>query len=111
MTKKLHNPHVGEILKHEFLDELNMSQNSLAKAIAVPANRIHAIIRGERSITADTDLRLCKFFGLSEGYFLRLQLAYELLEAKRVLIKKIDKIKPYTTIIQEASLMSIGQKK
>ncbi|HEX4068472.1 MAG TPA: HigA family addiction module antitoxin [Candidatus Babeliales bacterium] len=103
MTKKIHNPSVGEILKFEFLDELNMSQNGLAKAIGVPANRIHAIIRGERSITADTDLRLCKFFGLSEGYFLRLQLTYDLLEAKRKLMNKIAKIKPYATIIQENS--------
>src|SRR5579864_6602058 len=100
MTKKLHNPHVGEILKFEFLDELNISQNALAKAIDVPANRIHAIVRGERSITADTDLRLCKFFGLSEGYFLRLQLTYELLEAKRKLTNQIAKIKPYATIMQ-----------
>jgi len=105
MTKKLHNPHIGEILKHEFLDELNMSQNALAKAIDVPANRIHAIIRGERSITADTDLRLCKFFGLSEGYFLRLQVAYELLEAKRTLVKKLLKIKPYATIAQKISAL------
>ncbi len=76
----------------------------MARAINVPANRIHAIIRGERSITADTDLRLCKFFGLSEGYFLRLQIAYELLEAKRILTTKIAKIKPYVMLIQEASL-------
>lgn len=107
MTKKIHNPHVGEILKFEFLDELNMSQNALAKSIDVPANRIHAIVRGERSITADTDLRLCKFFGLSEGYFLRLQLSYELLDAKRDLVKKIAKIKPYAKIIQEASLLEL----
>lgn len=103
MTKKIHNPHVGEILKFEFLDELNMSQNALAKAIGVPANRIHAIVRGDRSITADTDLRLCKFFGLSEGYFLRLQLTYELLEAKQKLANKIAKIKPYATIMQNDS--------
>ena len=82
-----------------------MSQNALAKAIEVPANRIHAIIKGERSITADTDLRLCKFFGLSEGYFLRLQLSHDLLDAKRDLFKKIAHIKPYTTILQEASLL------
>ena len=104
MTKKIHNPHVGEILKHDFLDELNMSQNALAKAIGVPANRIHAIIRGERTITADTDLRLCKFFGLSEGYFLRLQIAYELLEAKRTLTKKLAQIKPYISTTQKDSL-------
>src|SRR5437899_2146426 len=108
MNKKMiHNPHVGEILKLEFLDELDMSQNALSKAIDVPANRIHAIVRGEHSITADTDLRLCKFFELSEGYFLRLQLAYELLNAKRVLVKKIDKIKPYAKVIQETSLLGL----
>lgn len=111
MTKKIHNSHAGEMLKFEFLDELNMSQNALAKAIDVPANRIHAIVRGERSITADTDLRLCKFFGLSEGFFLRLQIAYELLEAKRRLLKKIEEIKPYAAIAQEASLTTLGQKR
>jgi addiction module HigA family antidote len=104
MTKKLHNPHAGEILKFEFLNELNMSQNALAKAIGVPANRIHAIIRGERGITADTDLRLCKFFALSEGYFLRLQLSYELFNAKRTLAKKISQIKPYAKILPEPAL-------
>src|SRR4030095_4620803 len=104
MAKKLHNPHVGEILKFEFLDELNISQNALAKAIGVPANRIHAIVRGERSITADTDLRLCRFFELSEGYFLRLQLSYELSAAKQVLAKKISQIRPYATISSEYTL-------
>ena len=96
MSKKLiHNPHVGEILKLEFLAACGLSQNALAQAIKVPANRINHIVRGERSITADTDLRLCRFFRLSEGYFLRLQVAWELLEAKRVLAKEIEKIKPY----------------
>ena len=99
MSKKLlHNPHVGEILKLEFLNEFGLSQNALAQAIKVPANRISHIVRGERSITADTDLRLCKFFRLSEGYFLRLQVAWELLEAKRVLVKEIEKIKPYAAV-------------
>lgn len=107
MTKKaIQNPHVGEILKYEFLDELGMSQNALAKAIDVPSNRIHAIIKGERSITADTDLRLCKFFGLSEGYFLRLQLSYDLLDAKRILLKKLAAIKPYAARIDEISLQN-----
>ena len=91
----LHNPHPGEILKAEFLDEIGMSQNRLANAIGVPPNRIHAIIAGTRGITADTDLRLCKFFGLSEGYFLRLQNAFDMLKAKRQASKDIAKIKPY----------------
>jgi len=105
MTKKLlKNPHAGEILKTEFLDEIGMSQNALARAINVPSNRIHDIVKGQRSITADTDLRLCKFFELSEGYFLRLQLAYEILEAKRKLVNAIEKIKPHSIYQQTTSL-------
>ena len=93
----LENPKVGEILKEEFLDEIGMSQNALAKAIAVPSNRIHAIVNGTRRVTADTDLRLCRYFGLSEGYFLRLQNAYELMEAKRKLGKVLSEIQPYAS--------------
>lgn len=91
----LQNPHPGEILKIEFLEEAGLSQNKLADAIGVPPNRIHAIVNGTRSVTADTDLRLCKFFGLSEGYFLRLQNAFDMLEAKRRIAKDVSKIKPY----------------
>ncbi|MEO1465216.1 MAG: HigA family addiction module antitoxin [Cyanobacteria bacterium J06631_6] len=93
----LDNPKVGEILKEEFLIEIGMSQNALAKAIAVPANRIHAIVNGTRRVTADTDLRLCRYFGLSEGYFLRLQNASELMEAKRKLGQVLVEIQPYAS--------------
>tara|TARA_R110000787_G_scaffold201824_1_gene312584 strand:- start:454 stop:756 length:303 start_codon:yes stop_codon:yes gene_type:complete len=92
---QLRNPHPGEILKEEFLNEIEMSQNKLAEAIGVPGNRIHAIVKGTRDITADTDLRLCKFFNLSEGYFLRLQNAYDTMEAKRRIMAEIARIKPY----------------
>ncbi len=95
--KLLDNPKVGEILKEEFLEEIGMSQNALAKAIGVPVNRIHAIVNGTRRVTADTDLRLCRFFGLSEGYFLRLQNAYELMEAKRNLGEVLTEIQPYAS--------------
>jgi antitoxin HigA-1 len=91
---RLHNPHPGEILKEEFLAELGMSQNQLAQALGVPGNRIHAIVNGSRDVTADTDLRLCKFFRLSEGYFLRLQNAYDTLDAKRRIAAQVAKIKP-----------------
>jgi antitoxin HigA-1 len=92
---ELRNPHPGKILKEEFLAEIGMSQNHLAHAIGVPGNRIHAIVNGTRDITGDTDLRLCKFFGLSEGYFLRLQNAYDMMEAKRHIAAQLAKIKPY----------------
>jgi addiction module HigA family antidote len=92
---ELHNPHPGQILKHEFLNEIGLSQNQLAQAIGVPGNRIHAIVNGMRDISADSDLRLCRFFGLSEGYFLRLQNAYDTLEAKRGIADQLAAIKPY----------------
>ncbi len=92
---KLRNPHPGEILKYEFIEEIGMSQNQLADHLNVPRNRIHAIVKGTRSITADTDLRLCKFFGLSEGYFLRMQNSYDTMEAKRSIAKLVEKIVPY----------------
>ncbi len=87
-------PHIGEILTEEFLDPLNISQNALALAIGTPSNRINAIVRGQRGITADTDLRLTKYFGLSKGYFLRLQTNLELLEQSRKIEKELDKIIP-----------------
>jgi addiction module HigA family antidote len=91
----LSNPHPGVILKTEFLNEIGLSQNRLAHAIGVPGNRIHAIVNGTRDITADTDLRLCRFFGLSEGYFLRLQNAFDTLDAKRRIGDEVARIKPY----------------
>jgi len=94
----LRNLHPGEILKEEFLSAIGMSQNQLAHTIGVPGNRIHAIVNGTRNITGDTDLRLCKFFGLSEGYFLRLQNAYDTLEAKRRIAEQVAKIKPYKPV-------------
>jgi addiction module HigA family antidote len=96
MTKEyLHNPHAGEILKEEFLLPLDISQNALARGIHVPPNRIHGIVNGTRGVTAETDLLLCKFFGLSEGYWLRLQNDYALMEAKRSLGDKLKKVKAF----------------
>ena len=91
----LYNPHAGEILKEEFLRPLDMSQNALAKAIDVPPNRIHAIIRGIRRVTANTDLRLCKFFSLSNGYFLRLQIDHEIMETNQQIKTDLQHIKVY----------------
>lgn len=88
-------PHIGQVLLAEFLEPLNLSQNAIAKAINVPANRINAIIRGQRGITADTDLRLTKYFGLSQGYFLRLQDEFELLDSERKIKDDLLKIIPF----------------
>jgi antitoxin HigA-1 len=95
-TDELHNPHPGMILKTDYLDEIGLSQNQLAQAIGVPGNRIYAIVNGTRNISADSDLRLCRYFGLSEGYFLRLQNAYDTLQAKRRIADQVDAIKPYS---------------
>ncbi|MDJ0662271.1 MAG: HigA family addiction module antitoxin [Crocosphaera sp.] len=88
----LSNPHAGEILKYEFLDELNMSNDELAKFIHVSDVIINKIINGDTPITADIDLRLCRYFKLSNGYFLRLQNDYEIMEAKRTLGESLNKI-------------------
>mgnify|MGYP005759731819 FL=1 len=85
---------VGDMLKEEFIEPFNLTQNALANAIFVPPNRIHQIIKGQRRITADTDLRLTTYFGLSQGYFLRYQEDYELRIARRNIADEIKKIKP-----------------
>ncbi|CAG1011473.1 MAG: HigA family addiction module antidote protein [Rhizobiaceae bacterium] len=88
------NPHAGEILLSEFLEPMGLSQNALARAIGVPPRRINEIVLGKRAVTADTDLRLARYFRMSEGFFLRLQTNYDLLERKRVLAGELDKITP-----------------
>lgn len=103
MTKFLNNPHPGEILQEEFLEPLGLSQNALAQAIGVPSNRINELVRGRRGVTADTDLRLARYFCLSEGYWLRLQNTYDMMEARREAGKVIDRIKPFVAQGQESS--------
>ena len=89
---------VGEMLKSEFIEPFGITQNALANAIFVPPDRIHQIIKGQRRITADTDLRLTTYFGLSQGYFLRYQEDYELRIAKRNIADDISKIQPIKAI-------------
>ena len=84
----------GELLKEEFLEPLGISQSRLAKEIGVPAGRIGQIVAGKRAITADTDLRLCRFFGLSNGYWLRAQAAYDTEVAEHELADELEKITP-----------------
>ncbi len=84
----------GEMLEEEFLAPLAMTKYRLAKSIGVPAQRIGDIISGKRGISADTDLRLCRFFGLSDGWWLRLQASYDTVIAKRKLVGELEKIVP-----------------
>ena len=85
----------GELLVEEFLKPMGLSQYRLAKEIGVPAQRIGEIVAGRRAITADTDLRLCRFFGLSKGYWLRAQVAYDTEVAEEALAEALAKIKPW----------------
>ena len=93
-TELLPNPHPGEILAAEFLEPMNLSQTALARAIGVPPRRINEIVLGRRAITADTDLRLARYFGMSEGFFIGLQTDYELMERKRAIGDKLMAIRP-----------------
>lgn len=86
----------GELLAEEFLKPLGLTNYRLAKEIGVPAQRIGDIVLGKRSITADTDLRLCRFFGLSDGYWLRAQAAYDTEVAARSIRRELDRIRPWT---------------
>jgi len=90
---RIANIHPGEILLEEFLNPLDISQNKLARDIDVPPRRINEIVHGDRSITADTDLRLSKALGTSEGFWLGLQADYDLEERKKKIDKKLQKIK------------------
>lgn len=90
----LDNPHPGEMLLEEFLKPMELSQNGLARAIGVPPRRINEIVLGKRSITADTDLRFARYFGLSEGFFLGLQADYDLMQRRRELGSELDRISP-----------------
>jgi addiction module HigA family antidote len=93
-TRELKNPHPGEILAVDLLEPLGISQNALARAINVPPRRINEIVHGKRAITADTDLRLSRYFGYREGFFLRLQISYDLMEQKRKLGRLLERIEP-----------------
>jgi len=99
--KKLKPVTPGEILLEEFLKPMGLSQYRLAKEIGVPAQRISEIVHGKRSITADTDLRLCRFFGLSNGYWLRAQIVHDTEIAESELGHVLEKIRPWTTFVAQ----------
>jgi addiction module HigA family antidote len=94
MTELLPNPTPGEILLEEFLKPLGLSQNALARALLVPPRRINEIVLGRRAVTADTDLRLARYFGLTDGFFLGLQADYDLMERRREIGGALESIAP-----------------
>lgn len=90
----LPNPHPGEILLEEFLKPMGLSQNALARAVHVPPRRINELVLGKRRVTADTDLRLARYFGVSEGFFLGLQGDFDLMERRRQIEGELQTIAP-----------------
>jgi len=86
----------GEMLMEEFLKPMGISKYRLAKEIGVPAQRIGEIVAGRRAITADTDLRLCRFFGLSDGWWLRGQLRFDLERTRDTMAKALGKTRPWS---------------
>jgi addiction module HigA family antidote len=82
------------MLVSEFMEPLGLDASDLAKAIDAPLAHVEAVIAGDEPMSAELDLRLGRYFGMSEGFFLRLQTQYELLEAKRALNGELDRITP-----------------
>ena len=105
--------HPGEVLNEEFLVPMNITQYRLAKAIGVDARRIHSIVHGQRSITAETALLLARFFSNSPGFWMGLQSQYDLEVTQDRLSERLDKIQPpsVSTIPTETHLQQLGSKK
>lgn len=90
----LNNPHSGELLMSEFMEPFGLDPTALAEAIAVDPARLHSLVAGTSRVDGELDLRLARYFGMSEGFFLRLQDQYEIREAKRALNDALDRIVP-----------------
>jgi addiction module HigA family antidote len=90
----LANPTPGEILMEDFLRPLGMSQNALAGALGVSPRRVNEIILGKRAITADTDLRLARYWGMTPGFWMRLQIDHDLMQRRRELGDRLEAIQP-----------------
>lgn len=90
--------HPGEMLLEEFLRPMNLTQRELADAIHVPYQRVNEIINGRRGITAATALRLGKFFGMSAGFWMNLQLRWDLYEAQQAEAGTLETIRPYSAL-------------
>ncbi len=94
-TDQIPNPTPGEMLLLDFIEPMGLSQTRLAKAIGVSPRRINEIVLGKRAVTADTDLRLARYFGLSDGFWLGVQADYELMERRRAIGAELENIQPH----------------
>lgn len=92
MSKRIETPSVSEILKEEFMEPMNISAYRLAKDIGVPVSRVQDILHGRRKITVDTSLRLAKYFGVSDSYFLNIQNDIDFRNKKEKLKSELDNI-------------------
>ncbi|MCI5218049.1 MAG: addiction module antidote protein, HigA family [Candidatus Electrothrix sp. LOE2] len=96
--------HPGEMLMEEFLKPMNITQRELSNALHVPYQRINEIVNGRRGITPGTALRLAKYFGMSEDFWMNMQLRRDLYQARRAEEKELRRIKPYALSVRSASL-------
>ncbi len=92
--EEIPNPTPGDILLLDFIEPFGLTQNGLARAIGVPPRRINEIVLGKRAVTADTDLRLARYFGLSDGFWLGLQSDHDLLAQRRKIAAQLERIEP-----------------
>ena len=90
----LHNSHAGELLVSEFMEPLDLSEDALASSLGIAPARLRDVIVGTNAMDAELDLRLARYFGMTEGFFLGLQDDFELLQAKRALNGDLDRIVP-----------------
>ena len=97
-TDEMPNPTPGKILLTEFIEPMGLTQNGIARAIGVSPRRINEIVLGKRAVTADTDLRLARYFGLSEGFWLGLQSDHDLMGQRRKIAIELAGIEPYPVV-------------
>jgi addiction module HigA family antidote len=97
ITDEIPNPTPGDVLLLDFIEPMGLTQNGLARAIGVPPRRINEVVLGKRAVTADTDLRLARYFGLSDGFWLGLQADHDLLSQRRKIAAQLARIEPRAT--------------
>jgi antitoxin HigA-1 len=93
-TDEIPNPTPGEVLLLDFIEPMGLTQNGVARAIGVPPRRINEIVLGKRAVTADTDLRLARYFGLSDEFWLGLQSDHDLMHQRRKIADALERIEP-----------------